>query len=367
MNRRAIYISAISASCNDYSDLDALFEALLSPPESTGAPAPIATAPWHDCATQWVMLTHRVIRQLMGEQTGLSPDCGFILGSTKGDIARQLLWMHEPQPSERPRPTLDEDTAALARHAGVLGPAYCISTACTSGLSALIEAAELINTRAASECIAMGADVVSDFVCDGFKALRALSNTVCRPFDRRRDGLTLGSAAAAMRLRTLPGAGAVLLGGWGAAGDAAHLTAPDRAGRGLTLAIERALAMAKLAPEQIDLVFAHGTGTSFNDAMEATAFASMFPHRPCITAIKGLTGHTLGAAGVLETAVACRILQTGLVPPVAGLKNPDFADLHFVVGQPQTLRPQRILKTGSGFGGLNTALILELPAPEPHR
>ncbi|NNM85747.1 MAG: beta-ketoacyl-[acyl-carrier-protein] synthase family protein [Phycisphaerales bacterium] len=367
MNHRAIYISAISATCNDYSNLDGLFDALLAPPESPATSAPIAPPPWHNCATEWASHTHRAIHQLTDGRTVLPPDCGFILGSTKGDIARQLLWMHEPQPSARPRPTLDQDAAALARHAGVGGPAYCISTACTSGLSALIEAAELIKTLAAPECIAMGADVISDFVCDGFKALRALSHSVCRPFDRHRDGLTLGSAAAATLLCTKPSPGAVLLSGWGAAGDAAHLTAPDRAGRGLTLAIERALAMAGLRPEHIDLIFAHGTGTPFNDAMEATAFASLFPNRPCITAIKGLTGHTLGAAGVLETAVACRILQTGVVPPVTGLENPDFPDLNFVVGRPQTSHPRRILKTGSGFGGLNTALILELPPQEPYR
>ena len=367
MKRRAVYIAAASATCNDYSGLDMLFDALLAPPASPATCPPRARPPCYEGSLQWDSLTHCAIRQLVSAQTDLSYDCGFILGSTKGDIARQLLWMRDPQPGERPRPTLDEDAAALASHAGVCGPAYCISTACTSGLSALIEAAELISTCATRECLAMGADIFSDFVCDGFKALRALSNSVCRPFDRRRDGLTLGSAAAATLLSARPSAGAVLLGGWGAAGDAAHLTAPDRAGRGLTLAIERALAMAELKPEDIDVIFAHGTGTSFNDAMEATAFANLFTNRPCITAIKGLTGHTLGAAGVLETAVACRILQTGIVPPVAGLETPDFADLNFIIGQPQTLCPRRILKAGSGFGGLNTALILELPAQEPHR
>ncbi|NNM88297.1 MAG: beta-ketoacyl-[acyl-carrier-protein] synthase family protein, partial [Phycisphaerae bacterium] len=156
----------------------------------------------------------------------------------------------------------------------------------------------------------------------------------------------------------------VSLVGWGMAADAVHRTAPDRAAGGLMRAIRSALGMAGIGPEAIDVVVVHGTGTRYNDQMEATAMRGLFSHHPALTGIKGLIGHTLGAAGLIETLLAGRCLITGKVPPMVGLQQSEYLDLNLII-QSGPARPLRyLLKTASGFGGLNAAVILSHTVPQ---
>src|SRR5436309_3591481 len=244
--------------------------------------------------------------------------------------------------SERARRHLQGDLLAadLAAALGASGPIQCVSLACVSGLLALQQGAKLIQRGAADAVLVVGVDHLSAFVLAGFSALKALDPLGCRPFDRDRCGLSPGEAGAAIVLvrsgtvastvatkfrhsavatipsppepRTLSGLEervrerrpfpAVVIRGWGSSNDANHMTGPSRDGAGLALAIRSALNSAQLQPEAIDWVNAHGTATPFNDAMEFQALRNVFGAAcPPFNGFKGMVGHTLGAAGVLET------------------------------------------------------------------
>jgi 3-oxoacyl-[acyl-carrier-protein] synthase II len=300
----------------------------------------------------------------------LSPCCDptrtpLILATTKGPIDALVSWMRAEHP-DGPVPTLSDEAASLARDLHLAGPAYAVSAACASGLFALIDAAVTLRQEQAPAALVLGIDVASSFVRDGFGALKAASPTgICRPFDSQRDGLILGSGAAAALVTGQPaGSATCLLSGWGAASDAVHLTAPDRDASGLIRAIQQALDMARLAPHEIDVVFAHGTGTRYNDAMEAVALEKLFlpsgRKSPAITAVKGLIGHTLGASGIVETALAAHILATQMVPAITNLQTSEYPQFDFVQA-PRHTPVRHILKVASGFGGLNAAVILSHP------
>ena len=186
---------------------------------------------------------------------------------------------------------------ALAAELSHQGPIAALSCACASGLAALAYAARLIQSGSIDAALVVGADTLSPFVAQGFGALLALSPEPARPFDRHRMGLSLGEGAGAIVLsRHRHESIGYSLAGWGQSNDANHITGPCRDGSGLVLAIQRALACAKIEPELVDLVHLHGTGTQYNDAMEARAMAQVFEEQPAAASTKGQIGHTLGAA-----------------------------------------------------------------------
>jgi 3-oxoacyl-[acyl-carrier-protein] synthase II len=305
--------------------------------------------------------------------------CGLILATTKGNIEEQVAWMRHADAeadagaaTDRSHsegehatiPTLGAEAARLAGAAGALGPAYAVSAACASGLIALIDAAIMLLSDEAERMVVIAADEDGDFVADGFRALRAISPSSCKPFDRGRDGLALGPAAAGCVLGSGLDLPLCMLSGWGISNDATHMTAPDATGVGLIRAIREALAMAGLAPGQIDVYFAHGTATRYNDAMEMRAVESIFcgsgGKGPAITGVKGLIGHTLGASGLIECALAVRMLQRQIAPGVVGLRTTERADFDFVTAS-RSMKIRHILKVASGFGGINAAVVLSLP------
>jgi 3-oxoacyl-[acyl-carrier-protein] synthase II len=214
--------------------------------------------------------------------------------------------------------------------------------------------------------LAGGSDLLCRFVVAGFNCLRA-TDEVARPFDGRRRGLVLGEGAAIVVVEDAEHAarrGAAVRArilGCGAAGDAIHMTAPDREGGGVVRAVLAALDDAGLPATAVDFVSAHGTGTPFNDAMEACALGRVFGgHRPLVNSIKGAIGHTLGAAGALEAVLCAEVLGHGVVPPTAGLEEVDVAcaGLDLVHGAPRARDVRLALSTSSGFAGANAALVL---------
>jgi 3-oxoacyl-(acyl-carrier-protein) synthase len=360
---QCIGIEAISAWAPAFGDGEAIWKALIDP---------TFRVPRSSASFSWEELTERAIIEIV--RTGASiprETTGLILGTTKGAIQRQVEWMRradEPVPDESlaPPPTLNEEAMKIARHARLHGPSWAVSTACSSGLVAIIEAAMCVLDGEAECMIALGADVCEPegFIAHGFHALKAISPTLCRPFDRDRDGLRLGSAAAGC-LISPAGRGESLceISGWGISNDAVHMTAPDREGRGLIRAINTALKMAALTPNDIDVVLAHGTGTRYNDAMEAMAMREIFLNTgasPAVTALKGLFGHTLGASGTLEAVIAVRMLLAQIVPPVVHLQTPEWSYIDFVL-TPRSMRIRHVLKIASGFGGMNAAIIFSQP------
>jgi len=199
---------------------------------------------------------------------------------------------------------------------------------------------------------------LSHFVLAGFTSLKSLELEGCRPFDKDRTGLSLGEGAGAVLLAR--GSGMAVI-GWGSSNDANHLTGPSRDGAGLALAMQRALKKAGIQPGEVDFVHAHGTGTLYNDSMEALALRLVFGDSiPSFCSSKGLFGHTLGAAGVLETILCVLAARAGIAPGtprlrVAGADMP--AALQLAPRCNAKLRT--IVKINAGFGGTNAALVLQ--------
>jgi 3-oxoacyl-[acyl-carrier-protein] synthase II len=259
-------------------------------------------------------------------------------------------------------------TRLLARRWGVRGPALTVSVACASGTAAVGIGAELIRRGDADRVLAGGADALSEFVFSGFDALRALSPTVARPFDRRRDGLGLGEGAGFVVLEeesTARGRGARVLArvaGYASAGDGHHMTRPSPGGEGIVRAARAALCQAHVLPEDVGFVNAHGTATTFNDRMEANAFAALFGERAReipVDSIKGAIGHTLGAAGALEAVTLALVLSRGVIPPTCGFEEPDPECPLDVVTSPRRFDARVAISTSSAFAGTNACLVLE--------
>jgi 3-oxoacyl-(acyl-carrier-protein) synthase len=250
----------------------------------------------------------------------------------------------------------------LAEAHQVRGPVQCVSVACISGLLALQQGAALIERGAADVVLVVGVDLVSHFVLAGFTSLKSLDAEGCRPFDRRRSGLSLGEGAGAVALvrrDLLPSPGWTIA-GWGGSNDANHLTGPSRDGSGLALAMTRALRRAAVAAGEIDYLNAHGTGTLYNDNMESLALRTVFGENvPSCSSSKGILGHTLGAAGVLETILCLLAARSGTLPGTPRLleRDPIAPPTLLLRPQPAT-RLRCILKINSGFGGANAALVL---------
>jgi 3-oxoacyl-(acyl-carrier-protein) synthase len=289
---------------------------------------------------------------------------GLVLSTTKANIAA-LERLAENRPcSDAARRHLQGNLLAadLAAAHVASGPVQCVSVACVSGLVAIQQGAKLIQRGDADAVLVVGVDHLSTFVVSGFTALKAIDPNGCRPFDRDRCGLSPGEASAVMvlvRADHTPHS-AITIHGWGGSNDANHLTGPSRDGSGLTQAIRRALDAAKLQPGEIDYVNAHGTGTPYNDAMESLALRAVFGERcPPVSGAKGMLGHTLGAAGVVETILCVLAMQERLLPGTPRLNVAAEGAPASLVKEPRPVAQlNRVLKLNTGFGGVNGALIL---------
>ncbi len=291
---------------------------------------------------------------------------GLVLSTTKADIAPLEAAVSGNCPAGKSgNVSLYGLAGNLARQSAVTGPVLTVSNACASGVLAQIQAARLLTRGLADFMIVVGVDLLSDFILSGFSSLKALSPQTCRPFDKRRDGLSLGEGAGALILAREEGMSEVLgagsIKGWGASNDANHLTGPSRDGGGLTLAIERALTQSGLQPQEIDYINAHGTGTVYSDAMEAKAFFSVFGegNSSPISSLKGYLGHTLGAAGIIETVLCSRAMEESTAPGTLGLEDVGVEEPLQIIKSNQTgHQMSNILKVNSGFGGVNAALVV---------
>lgn len=291
-------------------------------------------------------------------------DAALLVASTKGcvDVMEGVNGGGPGNPADVPMAGV---LNALSVRFGLASSGININAACASSTVAVGRAASLIASGRSEAVLVVCMDLVSEFVFSGFSALQALSPEFCRPFDRNRNGLSLGEGGAALllmpperaRREGRPELGTVA--GWGAANDATHITAPARDGCGLIQSVRQALQRASLAPEQIAAISAHGTATPYNDQMELTAFRALFGERPVpVHSIKGAIGHTLGAAGGIEVALGLKCLEQKILPPTVGLLEPEEAGAGFLHLSAQPIEGCYLLSTNSGFGGVNGALIL---------
>ena len=250
---------------------------------------------------------------------------------------------------------------------GCSGPTTIISNACASGGNAIGHAFDLIRSGQAERVVAGGYDALGELVFSGFDSLQALSPTVCRPFDARRDGLALGEGAAVVNLETLESArrrGAEILGeliGYGTSIDRHHLTQPHPQGSTTLTVMKQACANAGVTPEEIDYINAHGTGTVLNDSSEALAISEWAGSRAAtlpVSSTKASIGHLLGGAGAVEAVVCLMTLREQWLPPEIEFETPDPACQFPIVNRPQDARVNVVLSNSFGFGGVNATLIL---------
>ncbi|HSB99862.1 MAG TPA: beta-ketoacyl-ACP synthase [Burkholderiaceae bacterium] len=257
------------------------------------------------------------------------------------------------------------DTASLAGFVraslGLEGPAWVISTACSSGAKAYAAAARLIALGVVDAAVVGGCDSLCMTTLYGFRALELLSSDVCRPWDARRNGLSLGEGASFALLQRDDDAPAAWLLGCGESSDGHHMSSPHPEGAGAVAAMRAALADADLAPERVDYLNLHGTGTRNNDAAEDLAVCAVFGRALPCSSIKAHTGHALGAAGAVEAAVSLLALRHGLLPAGLHCERPDPALHANYLRAPQS-RSIAVAATNSfGFGGSNACLIFGAP------
>ncbi|MBX2800187.1 MAG: hypothetical protein KTR31_21085 [Myxococcales bacterium] len=299
---------------------------------------------------------------------------GLVVGTSSGNIAGPWERWHRAtltgEPADGSGTGRDAPTQAVAQELG-LAPATTVCLACVSGTAALSIAEGWLWEGQVDAVVAAGVDALCLFVHAGFSGLGALASDAPRPFHPDRDGLVVGEGAAALVLADSPDPAAVRLLGSALSSDAVGMTAPDRQAGGAQRALRRTLTRSGLQPGDVDLVSIHGTGTRFNDAMEATALTAVFgAHRPAVHGVKQLIGHTMGAAGAIEAALLVDLLRRGQVPP--GLQVPPSPDpdddpapaLRDFTGRPEAT-PTVGLSMSAAFGGANAVAAFGVGAAPP--
>ncbi|MFB9843692.1 beta-ketoacyl-[acyl-carrier-protein] synthase family protein [Mucilaginibacter ginsenosidivorans] len=279
-----------------------------------------------------------------------------IISSTKGNIS--LLETEENGPGLQERIALSTSAALVAKYFGFVNQPVIISNACVSGVIAIITAMRLLRTGQYETAVVVGADVISEFVLSGFRSFQALSPQVCRPFDRSRDGLNLGEGAGTIMLSSgKKYTGHIKVMGGGVSNDANHISGPSRTGQELAYAINRSLTDAGLTADDIDFISAHGTATVYNDEMEANAIGLAGLRNVPLNSLKGYYGHTLGAAGLIESIISIRSMKAGPFLPTPGFTELGVTQPVNVCASPLDISAKNILKTASGFGGCNAAVV----------
>lgn len=292
-----------------------------------------------------------------------APGTVFILSTTKGDIAE-----FTGQPDSYITP--GRSAAIIASRIGFSTSPIVVCNACVSGVSALILADRLLAAGEYDTAVVCGADCLTPFTVAGFTSFKSLSEDPCRPFDMERNGLNLGEGAATLILKRTPaetdGPSPWRLVAGAAANDAYHISTPSPSGDGAFRAVSRV--MTGFPIETLATVAAHGTATLFNDQMESVAIERAGLGNIPVSAYKGYFGHTLGAAGILETALAMCAADDGTVLPLANFSESGVSGIIDLSGSERPASGSAVLKMISGFGGCNGALLLDRqPAVQDER
>ena len=243
-------------------------------------------------------------------------------------------------------------------------PCEVIANACASGTNAIGHAFECVRSGRYQRVLTGGYDALSELVFTGFDSLQASTPEKCRPFDRNRAGMVLGEGAAVLALENLELArqrGAPILAeivGYGISTDNFHITQPDPSGVGARLAMERALLSARISPEDVDYINAHGTATIFNDAAEGRAIGALFNGAP-VSSTKSMMGHSLGAAGAIEAIVCLLALEDQFLPPNINFGTlDDHLDLNIIANESRPAVVRTALSNSFGFGGTNASILM---------
>lgn len=291
------------------------------------------------------------------EKHKITERTAFVFSTTKGNIT--LL----------EDPTNAVETAHLSALAkkistffGFTTAPVVVSNACVSGVLAIAVAKRMIQAGIFDSAFVMAGDEVSEFVLSGFNSFQAMSAMPCKPYDKDRNGVTLGEATAAVYITSDENEvqkGDMKIIGDGAINDANHISGPSRTGEGLFRSIESAFRESGIEPEKVSYISAHGTATLYNDEMEATAFNRLRLQDVPVNSLKGFYGHTLGASGLLETVMAIESARKNQLIASKGFAEMGVTQRIAIIEANKEKEIDFFLKTASGFGGCNTAVLFE--------
>ncbi|WP_298538806.1 beta-ketoacyl synthase N-terminal-like domain-containing protein [uncultured Aquimarina sp.] len=296
------------------------------------------------------------VSKLLTENPSLDiTKCGVIISTTKGNI-------NSLRGDSDEKAYLASISKTVQRYFKLDHTPVILSNACISGGLALAVGKRMIQSELFEDVVVIGGDLLSEFTLSGFFSFQAVSTAPCKPFCKNRTGISLGEAAASAWLSSNKKnvtEEAISITGDASANDANHISGPSRTGEGLFISITKALKEAGIESNQIDYITAHGTATPYNDEMEAIAFNRAGMKSVPINSLKGYYGHTLGASALIESIIARHCLINNELFASLGFEELGVSEPINVIDKNHKKELKRVLKTASGFGGCNVALIIE--------
>lgn len=287
----------------------------------------------------------------------VTADTALILSTTKGNVS--LLKNQTVLPEGAYLAVLAQK---IADFFGFKAKPIVVSNACVSGVMAIAVAKNMIQAGQYKDAFVIAGDEITEFVISGFNSFQAIGTEPCKPYDKNRNGINIGEAGAAVYITSTPSETEKFrfkVSGDSAVNDANHISGPSRTGDGLYASIRNAMAEAKVSSEHIGFISAHGTATLYNDEMEAIAFNRMELQNVPLNSMKGFYGHCLGASGLLESIISMESACHHTLLASKNFEETGISQPLNIIKENQTATIQYILKTASGFGGCNAAVVLE--------
>jgi 3-oxoacyl-[acyl-carrier-protein] synthase II len=316
-----------------------------------------------------------------GIQSFPAEQVGICLGAGAGGMSEAEIYHREILLEGKSNPSLllpfipSFTTGRVAERFGFSGPKATVTTACSSSATSIGYGADLIRSGKAQAVLCGGSDALSELIFGGFNSLKAMDPSPCRPFDRRRAGMSLGEGAGILVLESVEAAvkrGAKIYAeflGYGIGGEAYHITSPEPTGTAEARIIEQAIEESGIEPSEVDYINAHGTGTPLNDKVETLSIKKVFGERIYsipVSSIKSMVGHCLGSAGAIEAVASILSIMHGFVPPTVNHQEGDEdCDLDYVPGKPRQMEVKVVLSNSFAFGGNCTTLVFGKYNPPP--
>ncbi|SIT17704.1 3-oxoacyl-[acyl-carrier-protein] synthase-1 [Chryseobacterium ureilyticum] len=291
------------------------------------------------------------------EKHSVTANTAFILSTTKGNVSLLKNQTELPEGAY-----LSKLAQKIADFFGFTTKPIVVSNACVSGVIAIAVAKNMIQAGKYKDAFVIAGDEISEFVISGFNSFQAIGSEPCKPYDKNRNGINIGEAAAAAYITSEISENEKIkfkVLGDSAINDANHISGPSRTGDGLYGSIKNAMIEANISSEQINFISAHGTATLYNDEMESIAFNRMELQNVPLNSMKGFYGHCLGAAGLLESIISMESALHSTLITSRNFEEMGVSQPLNVIRDYQTSTIRYILKTASGFGGCNAAIVLE--------
>lgn len=287
-----------------------------------------------------------------------NPRTILIISTTKGNIS--LLEEGNLTAATKEKIAVSSSASLVAGYFGFIHTPIIVSNACISGMLAILTGMRILQSGKYDHAIVVGADAISKFILSGFQSFQAVSDDICKPFDAGRKGINLGEGAATVILSAdTKYKNNIRITGGAVSNDANHISGPSRTGEELCLAINKTLKEAGIKNNEIDFISAHGTATLYNDEMEAKAITLAGMQKVPVNSLKGFYGHTLGAAGIIESIIAMQSIKKGVLLPTKGFEQLGVPVTINVAAAKKSATIKNVLKTASGFGGCNAALLMQ--------